>query len=245
MDIVVYVMLYVIGMIVGYVVCGLMRRNSVDSEVERLKEKCDVLLAQNRRMRDKIEGLIERTHELEIVRNKLIIRLKKQIEHTRKARERRDEAILNPKITGETSDGYHTFNELYHHRAVLFSVICNTYEHMAWKSLKHSDGTMFDGMFIIGINTPDGQATYHYDVVPYWDMFKVRELENAPEWDGHTPAQAIERIGNMSRQILTHPCASCKYKECGPFTPPCMDCENASLYERCGPEVQADVREEV
>ena len=29
-------------------------------------------------------------------------------------------ATLGPKITGNTSDGYHTFNELYHHRAVLF-----------------------------------------------------------------------------------------------------------------------------
>lgn len=26
---------------------------------------------------------------------------------------------------GEVSDGYHTFNELYYHRAVLFAVICN------------------------------------------------------------------------------------------------------------------------
>lgn len=26
-------------------------------------------------------------------------------------------------VTGSTSDGYHTFDELYHHRAVLFSVI--------------------------------------------------------------------------------------------------------------------------
>lgn len=25
--------------------------------------------------------------------------------------------------SGSTSDGYHTFDELYHHRAVLFSVI--------------------------------------------------------------------------------------------------------------------------
>lgn len=29
------------------------------------------------------------------------------------------------KINGNTSDGYHTFDELYHHRAILFAVICN------------------------------------------------------------------------------------------------------------------------
>ena len=114
------------------------------------------------------------------------------------------EAICNslsidvaPVITGETSDGYHTFNELYHHRAVLFSVIVKVFPDHAWKSRKHHDGTMYDGMFIVGIETPDGQATYHYDIEPYWDMFQCKELEYAPEWDGHTPAQAIARIGKL------------------------------------------------
>ena len=102
-----------------------------------------------------------------------------------------------PAITGETSDGYHTFNELYHHRAVLFSVIVKAFPDHAWKSRKHHDGTMYDGMFIVGIETPDGQATYHYDIEPYWDMFQCKELEYAPEWDGHTPAQAIARIGKL------------------------------------------------
>lgn len=103
-------------------------------------------------------------------------------------------------ITGDTSDGYHTFNELYHHRAVLFSVIVRDHKDLAWKARKHHDGTMFDGMFIVGIETPDGQATYHYDLDPYWDVFECKELECAPEWDGHTPAQAIERIGRLRSQ---------------------------------------------
>ena len=123
-------------------------------------------------------------------------------------------------ITGETSDGYHTFNELYHHRAVLFSVIVANYPDRAWKSKKHHDGTMYDGMFIVGINTPDGQATYHYDIEPYWDMFKCRVLDNAPEWDGHTPAQAIERIGKLKAQEPMGPkldvdecrCGNCGHK---------------------------------
>lgn len=55
---------------------------------------------------------------------------------------------------------------------------------------------MFEDMFIVGINTPQGQATYHYDLA-YWDMFKCQEVEYAPEWDGHTAAQAIERIGQI------------------------------------------------
>lgn len=95
---------------------------------------------------------------------------------------------------GDVSDGYHTFNELYHHRAILFSVICNQNKGIAWKSKSHHDGTMYANMFIVGINTPNGQATYHYNVNPYWHMFDVEVLEFAPEWDGHTPSQAIDRL---------------------------------------------------
>ena len=107
------------------------------------------------------------------------------------------ESNLNIEQVGDISDGYHTFNELYHHRAVLFSVICNSMPNRAWKSQKHDNGSMYDGMFIVGIETPEGQATYHYDVNPYWEMFKIKELEFAPKWDGHTPDEAIKRIGNL------------------------------------------------
>lgn len=104
-------------------------------------------------------------------------------------------------VTGSTSDGYHTFDELYHHRAVLFSVIVAMFRGRSWKSLHHHDGTMYDGMFIVGIDTPAGPATYHYDVEPYWDMFPCEVLDRAPEWDGHTPDDAIERIGTL-RDLL-------------------------------------------
>jgi len=105
-------------------------------------------------------------------------------------------------IDGNTSDGYHTFNELYHHRAMLFKTICETYYQYAWKSMQHDDpesNPMYDGMFIVGIETPEGQATYHYDVDPYWDLFNVREIARAPEWDGHTPEEALERIQSLTK----------------------------------------------
>ena len=112
-------------------------------------------------------------------------------------------ATLGSEINGDTSDGYHTFNELYHHRAVLFSVIVRDHRELAWKAKKHHDGTMYDGMFIVGIETPKGQATYHYDFDPYWEMFDCEEREFAPEWDGHTPSDAIERIAELRSVTLT------------------------------------------
>lgn len=97
------------------------------------------------------------------------------------------------KIDGNTSDGYHTFNELYHHRAILFSVICNQNKEIAWKSKQHHDGSMYDGMFIVGVETPQGQYSYHYDIDPYWEIFEVKELDKAPMWDGHEPKD-IDRL---------------------------------------------------
>lgn len=114
------------------------------------------------------------------------------------------ELIRPVPVTGATSDGYHTFDELYHHRAVLFSVIVAMFRGRSWKSLHHHDGTMYDGMFIVGIDTPAGPATYHYDVEPYWDMFPCEVLDRAPEWDGHTPDDAIERIGTLRDMMALH-----------------------------------------
>lgn len=87
---------------------------------------------------------------------------------------------------GKISDGSHTFEELYYHRMVLFATICNQNKDKAWKSKKHDDDTMFENYFIVGIETREGTYTYHYEL-KYWGMFEVRELINAPEWDGHTP----------------------------------------------------------
>lgn len=125
-------------------------------------------------------------------------------------------------IDGNTSDGYHTFNELYHHRAVLFSVIVANFAARAWKSKLHADGTMYDGMFIVGIETPDGQATYHYDIDPYWNLFRCTELGCAPEWDGHTPNQAIERIGKLADLIDRPTCENLATKSADELL--CSEC---------------------
>ena len=76
----------------------------------------------------------------------------------------------------------------------MFSVICNTHKNKAWKSQLHHDGTMFDGnMFIVGIDTPKGQYSYHYHM-EMWDYFEVKELDNAPEYDGHEPRDIIRLL---------------------------------------------------
>lgn len=103
------------------------------------------------------------------------------------------DAMMNNDNCGAVSDGDHTFSELYRHRAILTAALFNAHPEMCWKSKQHHDGTMYDDYFIVGIDTPHGQATYHY-ALECWDMFHVREMERAPEWDGHTPEEAANRI---------------------------------------------------
>ena len=46
---------------------------------------------------------------------------------------------LEPKVTGQTSDGYHTFDELYDHRIALFCTLLKFVD--GWKSKLHEDGS--------------------------------------------------------------------------------------------------------
>lgn len=96
-------------------------------------------------------------------------------------------------INGQTSDGYHTFDELYYHRMILFSVICNQNKDKSWKALFHHDGSMYDDYFIVGISTPKGDYTYHYHK-DFWDYFNVPAQMRAPEWDGHQPKDIIRLL---------------------------------------------------
>lgn len=100
---------------------------------------------------------------------------------------------------GQISDGYHTFDELYYHRMVLFAVICNQNRKRAWKSRKHADGSMYADYFIVGVETGEGHFTYHYHT-KYWDMFAVKELDFAPEWDGHKSEDVTRLLSIIGRE---------------------------------------------
>lgn len=95
--------------------------------------------------------------------------------------------IKNQIDSGDLSDGYHTFNQLYHQRAMLFATIVNQNSDKAWKTHKHEDGEpcFGGGWFLVTIDTPKGAYGYHYED-KYWDLFKCKELEIAKHWDGYT-----------------------------------------------------------
>ncbi len=112
----------------------------------------------------------------------------------------KDKDVLNTK---KISDKWHTFGQLYAQRTALFSVICNQNKEIAWKSKKHFDeenDPMFNDSFAVGLYTPKGVACYHCKMKD-WDLFDVAEIERAPEYDGYTSEEAIERIMSITNHI--------------------------------------------
>ena len=101
------------------------------------------------------------------------------------------------KDIGELSDGYHTFNSLYQQRMYLWAALVKAHKDKAWKSLKHDDGEFCFGgaYFIVGIETPEGQYTYHYPL-GYWNLFDCKDLDKAPPFDGHTDKD-VKRIMSL------------------------------------------------
>lgn len=97
-------------------------------------------------------------------------------------------------------DGYHTFTELYEHRIHLFIALCCSINsgYDAWKSKLHSDGSSFEGWFILGLREePGSQITYHLPMKKWKDCSFAKTLDRAPEWDGHTSADVLERVKNL------------------------------------------------
>jgi len=98
------------------------------------------------------------------------------------------------------SDTNHTFEELYKYRALLLSIVCNTYKEISWKSKKHFDeenDPMYDGDFIIGINTPKGVTSYHIKLT-YWDLFDIPELERGYKYDNHNKDKDLTYLMSLA-----------------------------------------------
>lgn len=101
-----------------------------------------------------------------------------------------------PCETGEVSDGYHTFDELYEHRHMLLMALFKRCPDLAWISATHSNGKEIDGWFIAGMNLPSGAISYHLPV-RLWSLAcidGVTVLPFAPPWDGHMSKDVLERL---------------------------------------------------
>ena len=64
------------------------------------------------------------------------------------------------KINQEIEKIEDKIDELYYHRVILFSVICNQNKECAWKSWKHDDGTMFKDYFMVVVTNSHRLLVY-------------------------------------------------------------------------------------
>lgn len=106
-------------------------------------------------------------------------------------------------IDGDTSDGYHTFNELYDFRkaynALLFNEWAANGKYSVHKSKRHFDGEYCFGgaWFIVVAQLPDGQISNHYEMKD-WDKFRVPETYKVLfEYDNHTGKDVLQRLFSL------------------------------------------------
>lgn len=130
------------------------------------------------------DGIYPTTNFLNDTTDEMLAYLQSQLTKSNNKIEKMEKDLKS----GDLSDGYHTFNDLYYQRCILFATIVNQNKDISWKSKRHEDGQKCfnsDNWFIVGIDTPKGSYTYHYEA-KYWDLFDCIELENGKHWDGHT-----------------------------------------------------------
>lgn len=113
--------------------------------------------------------------------------------------------VVIDRRTGQVSDGFHTFEELYRYRLLYNAALFNSWyesacEHSSvgfrvHKSWHHWGGEpcFGGGWFIVMANLPTGQISNHYPA-DAWDLFNIPARHTADEWDGHTPAEAADRL---------------------------------------------------
>jgi len=109
-------------------------------------------------------------------------------------------------VTENTSDGYHTFKELYEFRKIYNAVLFNEWtsdgKYQIHKSKKHSDGEecFGGGWFIVMATLPTGQISNHYELKD-WDLFDCQERELADKWDEHTSQDVLTRLSSLDKPV--------------------------------------------
>lgn len=89
-------------------------------------------------------------------------------------------------------DGYHTFEELYECRHVLYMSLVNNNKSLFTKNKDYKD------WFCVVGDLGTGQISFH---IPekYWKMFLCEEKTHV--FDGHNTKQVIERLLNYANKM--------------------------------------------
>lgn len=83
----------------------------------------------------------------------------------------------------------------------LFIALCKVvhysvkYEFPVWKHRKNLSGDLISGTFLLGIGVRKGdQIIYELGMKEWESCWFAKELERAPEYDGHTSEDILKRL---------------------------------------------------
>lgn len=118
------------------------------------------------------------------------------------------EMIARPhQADGQTSDGHHTFDELYRFRLLYNAALFNEWARQSSietvRSWRHFEGELCfgGGWFIVMAQLPTGQISNHYPAEA-WDLFhQVDAQERAWRWDGHNAHDVATRLEQALRGV--------------------------------------------
>lgn len=123
---------------------------------------------------------------------------------------------------GGISDGYHTFDELYDHRDLLFVNLCLKAKHLQQEELKgaeflYASGPLkikdvtwwrhdpdgkeahYPGYFLLFLQQAEGaQISYHIQD-KFLPLIKGKIPNGGPEWDKHTSKDVLVRMEEMAK----------------------------------------------
>ncbi len=105
--------------------------------------------------------------------------------------------VVAPRPSG---DEHHSIEELYRYRMLYNALAFNEMAKLKGaptvvKSIRHSDGELCfgGGYFIVVAELPTGQVSNHYRT-EHWSLFQLPVVDQPPAYDGHTPAEAADRL---------------------------------------------------
>ena len=96
------------------------------------------------------------------------------------------------------SDGYHSFDELYEVRCLLFIALIKAHPEKSWRASANHDGQKWEGWFVCGINPEKGkQVTFHLPEKFWSKLDGIETHEINPYFDGHTSADVLARLDSL------------------------------------------------
>lgn len=100
--------------------------------------------------------------------------------------------VFNVESLKDVSDGYHTIDELYQHRILLFLLLCKTSSYVCYYK---EDPNAPDWVIVYLYLTPGNtQISYHVPKTYLPAIKKFATEDHDHKWDGHTSNDVLARL---------------------------------------------------